>query len=77
VIDLSAGGNTLIRPQNYFTVPNDEDRLYIPEEFVALFVEQGWQKQPEAPTRKTQELMLWLSTPLSKPSPSSASRATA
>lgn len=44
VIDLSAGGDTLIRPQNYFMVPNYEDRLFIPEEFVPLFVEQGWKK---------------------------------
>ncbi|WDT74955.1 MAG: hypothetical protein MPW16_17030 [Candidatus Manganitrophus sp.] len=45
VIDLSKSDNTLIRPQNYYTVPNMEDRLFIPAEFVPLFVEAGWQRQ--------------------------------
>jgi endonuclease YncB( thermonuclease family) len=44
VIDLSKRDDTLIPPQDYFTVPNYEDRLYIPEEFVPLFVDQGWKK---------------------------------
>ena len=46
VIDLSKNDNTLIKPQNYFTIPNLEDRLYIPPEYVPLFVEAGWQRQP-------------------------------
>jgi endonuclease YncB( thermonuclease family) len=45
VIDLSANDNVLIKPQEYYTVPNSEDRLYIPEEYVPLFVEKGWQRQ--------------------------------
>jgi hypothetical protein len=46
VIDLSKSNNILLRPENYYTVPNCEDRLYIPEEYVSLFVERGWQRQP-------------------------------
>lgn len=44
VIDLSKADNVLIRPEKYFTVPNLEDRLFIPEEFVPLFVERGWRR---------------------------------
>jgi endonuclease YncB( thermonuclease family) len=46
VIDLSKNDSTLIHPQKYFTVANIEDRLFIPEEFVPLFVEAGWQRGP-------------------------------
>jgi hypothetical protein len=45
VIDLSRNDDTLISPQNYYTIPNSEDRLYIPEEYVPLFVEKGWKRQ--------------------------------
>lgn len=45
VIDLSQRDNILIQPQNYYTVPNMEDRLFIPAEFVPLFVEAGWKRQ--------------------------------
>ena len=45
VIDLNANDNLLIKPQGYYTVPNSEDRLFIPEEYVPLFVEKGWQRQ--------------------------------
>jgi endonuclease YncB( thermonuclease family) len=45
VIDLSQGDDTLIQPQNYYTIPNMEDRLFIPTEFVPLFVEAGWKRQ--------------------------------
>jgi endonuclease YncB( thermonuclease family) len=45
VIDLSKGSDVLIQPQNYYTVPNMEDRLFIPAEFVPLFVEAGWKRQ--------------------------------
>lgn len=45
VIDLSKNDDLLIQPQNYYTVPNVEDRLYIPEESVPLFVEAGWRRQ--------------------------------
>lgn len=46
VIDLSKNDAILIKPQNYHTIPNVEDRLYIPEEYVPLFIEAGWQRQP-------------------------------
>jgi hypothetical protein len=42
VIDLSKTDDSLIEPQKYYTIPNEEDRLFIPEEFVALFVNKGW-----------------------------------
>lgn len=45
VIDLSKSDNTLIQPQNYYTVPNMEDRLFIPAEYIPLFVEAGWKRQ--------------------------------
>jgi len=45
VIDLSKNDDRLIPPQNYYTVKNQEDRLYIPEEYVALFIEKGWKRQ--------------------------------
>jgi len=44
VINLSAADNMLIPPQEYYTVPNVEDRLFIPDDYVLLFVEKGWQK---------------------------------
>ena len=46
VIDLSnTATNTLMHPTNYYTIPNSEDRLFIPSEYVPLFVEKGWQRQ--------------------------------
>ena len=45
VIDLGKNNNVLIAPQKYYTVPNMEDRLYLPEEFVPLFMKAGWKRQ--------------------------------
>jgi endonuclease YncB( thermonuclease family) len=45
VIDLSKNDNVLLDPQEYYTIPNVEDRLFIPDEFVPLFEEAGWQRQ--------------------------------
>jgi len=45
VIDLSKNDDVLIKPQKYYTIKNQEDRLYIPEEYVSLFVEKGWKRQ--------------------------------
>ena len=45
VIDLSKSDNIMLRPQNYFTIPNPEDRLYVPPEFVPLFAARGWRLQ--------------------------------
>ncbi|MEW6736036.1 MAG: hypothetical protein AB1489_32380 [Acidobacteriota bacterium] len=42
VIDLSKNDDVLIHPQQYFTVPNVEDRLFVPDDFVPLFLEKGW-----------------------------------
>ena len=42
VIDLSRNDDVMLRPQNYFRIPNAEDRLFIPPPFVALFVARGW-----------------------------------
>ncbi|NYT02262.1 MAG: hypothetical protein GKC10_05870 [Methanosarcinales archaeon] len=44
VIDLGKNDYRLIPPQEYYTVPNLEDRLFVPQEYVPLFVEKGWKK---------------------------------
>ncbi|MGH3145637.1 MAG: hypothetical protein ACRDTR_07520, partial [Rubrobacter sp.] len=46
VIDLGDEGDLLIPPQEYYTVPHAEDRLFVPEEYVPLFVEAGWRRGP-------------------------------
>jgi hypothetical protein len=46
VIDLGKSDTWLIHPQNYFSVANPEDRLFVPEEYVPLFVHEGWRLQP-------------------------------
>jgi hypothetical protein len=46
LIDLAdPGTTTLLRPTSYLRVPNLEDRLFIPAEYVPLFVEMGWQRE--------------------------------
>jgi len=45
VIDLSKNDDILIHPQKYYLIKNQEDRLYVPEEYVPLFVEKGWRRQ--------------------------------
>jgi endonuclease YncB( thermonuclease family) len=45
VIDLSKNENMIIHPENYYTIPFAEDRLFMSSEHVPLFVEAGWQKQ--------------------------------
>jgi len=42
VIDLSKNEDIIYRPQSYFKIPNMEDRLFIPEEYVPLFLVKGW-----------------------------------
>jgi hypothetical protein len=44
VIDLGRNDDTLIPPQGYFQVANPEDRLFVPAEYVPLFVERGWRR---------------------------------
>jgi endonuclease YncB( thermonuclease family) len=46
VIDLGRNDDTLIGPQAYFQVAAPEDRLFIPAEYVPLFVEKGWRRLP-------------------------------
>ncbi len=45
LIDMSRNDDVLLHPHNYYTVPHSEDRLFIPSQYVPLFVEQGWKKQ--------------------------------
>ena len=46
VIDLGKpGGTAILKPENYFSIANVEDRLFIPREFVPLFTLNGWQVQ--------------------------------
>ncbi len=42
VIDLSKNDDVMLRPQSYFKIPNAEDRLFVPSEFVPLFAAKGW-----------------------------------
>lgn len=44
VIDLSRDSDELLPPHRYYTVANPEDRLWIPAEYVPLFVEHGWRR---------------------------------
>ena len=45
VIDLSRNDDTLVYSQKYYSILHAEDRLFIPEEYVPLFVESGWKRQ--------------------------------
>lgn len=43
VIDLSqSGSRRLLAPELYYTIPNPEDRLFIPSEYRLLFEATGW-----------------------------------
>jgi endonuclease YncB( thermonuclease family) len=42
VIDLSAGDDRLRAPQRYHEILHPEDRLFVAEEYVPLFVSKGW-----------------------------------
>jgi hypothetical protein len=42
VIDLSRNDDVILRPANYFTIQNPEDRLFVPPEFIPLFAARGW-----------------------------------
>jgi hypothetical protein len=44
VIDLSADDNKLIHPLRYFTVPDEENRLYVEDADTRRFVSAGWKK---------------------------------
>ncbi|MEY3194806.1 MAG: hypothetical protein RIQ78_903 [Bacteroidota bacterium] len=43
VINLrEVGGNLLLEPSQYYTIPNPEDRLHIPPEYLPIFLAYGW-----------------------------------
>ena len=42
IIDLSKNDDVMLRPQSYFKIQNEEDRLFVPAEFVPLFAAKGW-----------------------------------
>ena len=44
VIDLSMDDDVLLPPQRYIEITQPEDRLYVPAEYVPLFVERGWRR---------------------------------
>jgi hypothetical protein len=44
VIDLSSDSDVLLPPQRYYEIARPEDRLYVPAEYVPLFVERGWRR---------------------------------
>jgi len=46
VIDLGANDSTILKPQNYHMVANVEDRLFVPQDYVTLFEQAGWHRQP-------------------------------
>jgi hypothetical protein len=50
VLDLSANTGRLLKPERYFEIPNSEDRLFVPAEFVPLFVSKGWNATRRRPT---------------------------
>jgi endonuclease YncB( thermonuclease family) len=45
VIDLGSDDSMLLKPQNYHTIANVEDRLFIPGDHVPLFERAGWQTE--------------------------------
>lgn len=45
VIDLSKDDDILVHPQNYHSIPNAEDRLFINREHVPLFLQSGWVRE--------------------------------
>ena len=42
IINLAAADDLLLPPQEYIKIPNPEDRLFVPAEYVALFRDRGW-----------------------------------
>jgi hypothetical protein len=45
VIDLTSTDNRLHPPHSYHRIPNPEDRLFIPPEFISMFETKGWKRQ--------------------------------
>lgn len=42
VIDLNGDDGKLIEPERYYTIKQPENRLFVPVEYVPLFVRTGW-----------------------------------
>jgi endonuclease YncB( thermonuclease family) len=51
VIDLSRNDDLLLAPECYVEVANPEDRLFVPAEYVPLWVERGWRRTVVVPAR--------------------------
>jgi hypothetical protein len=50
VVDLSGQHyGALLAPYRYLDIPHHEDRLYIPPEFVSLWLERGWTRAAARP----------------------------
>jgi hypothetical protein len=49
VVDLTSDGDELVPPQRYWIISKTEDRLFVPEEYVPLFVEKGWRRKRVGP----------------------------
>jgi hypothetical protein len=46
VVDLAEPGtDVLLRPTSYHEIPHAEDRLFVPSEYVPLWLEQGWRRE--------------------------------
>jgi hypothetical protein len=46
VVNLAEPGtDLLLQPTSYHEIPDAEDRLFVPEEFVPLWVELGWRRE--------------------------------
>lgn len=45
LVDLNSDSNVLIHPLNYPSIPNSEDRLWIPGLYTHLFEQAGWIKE--------------------------------
>jgi endonuclease YncB( thermonuclease family) len=46
VVDLARSTGQIKPPQRYFEIADPEDRLFVPEEYVELWVRAGWKRQP-------------------------------
>jgi len=44
VVDLGREDDVLLLPQAYHMIANLEDRLFVPPEYVPLWVERGWRR---------------------------------
>jgi len=42
LIDLSTNDDRILKPSDYHTISNPEDRLWIPTEYIPLFEKKGW-----------------------------------